>query len=314
MSNDYSITTENLTKEFDGLVAVNGIDLAVKSGEIFGLVGPDGAGKTTTLRLLTTLLRPTSGKASVGGFDTVTEATDIRKRIGYISETFNLYGDLTVIENLNFFARLHEIPSQKRDATIKKLLAFSRLEEFTLRRGEFLSGGMQKKLALACALIPEPQILFLDEPTTGVDPVSRRDFWNILSELRASGVTLFITTPYMDEAERCNTIAFMQNGRIHVLASPEEIKDLLTEVLVEIRVANPRSLIKVLREIDFIISAEMFGERIEAVLDADRASSERLLEELASMGFTDVRLEERRPSMESAFVYLVKKEEEAHQL
>lgn len=314
MNDQHKIIARKLTKVFGEIVAVDGIDLAVESGEIFGLVGPDGAGKTTTLRLLTTLIKPTSGTAAVDGLDTVKDANKIRRRIGYISESFNLYGDLTVLENLDFFAKLHQIPLAEKIALFERLLSFSKLEAFTDRRAQFLSGGMKKKLALACALIGEPRILFLDEPTTGVDPVSRRDFWNILSELRANGVTLFITTPYMDEAERCNTIAFMQNGKIMLSGTPDEIKSLITEELVEIETQKPRDLIKAMRKINSVVSAEMFGERIQAVIDTEMGSLESVEEDLSKMGFINVRLQKKRPSMESAFVYLVKKEATAHQL
>lgn len=307
---ELAVKTEALSKSFGTIKAVDSIDLAVEKGRIFGLVGPDGAGKTTTLRLLTTLLKPTSGRAIIAGFDSVRQEREIRNRIGYISEKFNLYGDLTVVENLYFFARLHQIPTGQRDEVAEKLLSFSRLEDFRDRRSEFLSGGMKKKLALACALIQEPEILFLDEPTTGVDPVSRRDFWNILSELRSSGVTLFITTPYMDEAERCNSVAFMQNGRIRMSGTPAEIKELIKEELVEIITDRPAKLIETVRRLPQVISAEMFGERIEAVLADDKGGLPGLKKSLKQEGLGRLKIESKRPSMESAFVYLTKSEEE----
>jgi len=198
--NEYVIETENLIVDFPGVRAIDGLNMRVKEGEIFGLVGPDGAGKTTTIRVLATILKPTSGAVRLWGNDIVRDAGAVRGHIGYMSQRFNLYGDLTVEENLRFFAELYGLPEAERISRTKELLRFARLEEFTGRRAELLSGGMKQKLALACTLIYRPEILFLDEPTTGVDPVSRREFWAILSELRSRGMTLLVSTPYMDEA------------------------------------------------------------------------------------------------------------------
>ncbi|OQY26734.1 MAG: hypothetical protein B6243_13845, partial [Anaerolineaceae bacterium 4572_5.2] len=183
-----------------------GLNLDVKQGEIFGLVGPDGAGKTTTIRMLVAIMLPTEGAASVTGYDTVKEAEAIKHRIGYMAQQFNLYSDLSVSENLNFFADIFAVRGKIRRERIDRLLNFARLTEFTDRRAGHLSGGMKKKLALACSLIHEPDILFLDEPTTGVDPVSRREFWDILANLHIQGVTILVSTPYMDEAERCSRV------------------------------------------------------------------------------------------------------------
>ncbi|MHB8842680.1 MAG: ABC transporter ATP-binding protein, partial [Candidatus Aquicultor sp.] len=222
--NNFIIETDNLIVDFPGVRAVDGVSVRVDEGEIFGLVGPDGAGKTTTIRVLATILKPTSGKVMLMGKDILRNARAVRGKIGYMSQKFNLYGDLTVEENLRFFADVYSLPESERRTRTKELLHFARLEEFTGRRAEFLSGGMKQKLALACTLIYEPTILFLDEPTTGVDPVSRREFWAILSELRSRGITLFVSTPYMDEAERCSTVAFMDSGRINVCDTPKSIK------------------------------------------------------------------------------------------
>ncbi|OFW34462.1 MAG: multidrug ABC transporter ATP-binding protein, partial [Candidatus Aquicultor primus] len=222
--NEHIIETENLIVDFPGVRAVDGLNISVIEGEIFGLVGPDGAGKTTTIRALSTILKPTSGSIWLWGNDIVRDASAVRGRIGYMSQRFNLYGDLTVEENLRFFAELHGLSESERKSRTKELLRFARLEEFTGRQAEFLSGGMKQKLALACTLIYQPDILFLDEPTTGVDPVSRREFWAILSELRSRGLTLFVSTPYMDEAERCSTVAFMDAGKVRVSDSSKAIK------------------------------------------------------------------------------------------
>jgi len=232
---DVVIETENLTKRFKKVTAVDRLNLDIERGEIFGLVGPDGAGKTTTFRLLTAIMNPTQGRATVAGYDTVKEAEEIKKLIGYMPQRFSLYGDLSVMENLHFFADIFEVRGTEREARIRTLLRFSRLEEFQGRRADHLSGGMQKKLALACTLVHKPEILFLDEPTTGVDPISRREFWDILSNLHLEGVTLLVSTPYMDEAERCSRVGLMFEGKMIVCDEPEKIKGLVRGEVIELR-------------------------------------------------------------------------------
>lgn len=219
-----AIQTTNLTRKFDELTAVDSLTLAVKQGEIYGLLGPDGAGKTTTVRLLTTILDATSGEAAVAGFDTAKQAEQIRARIGYVSQTFNLYPDLTVSENMDFYAQLFAIPKSEYADRKKELLHFSRLADFVDRRAGKLSGGMQKKLAVSCALVHEPEILFLDEPTSGVDPLSRIELWDILLGLFERGVTLFATTTYLDEAEHFTRVAFMDRGRVIAEDAPPALK------------------------------------------------------------------------------------------
>ncbi len=219
---EYAIEATGLSKKFGNLEAVSGLDLQICPGEIFGLVGPDGAGKTTTLRMLSTAMRQTTGQARVLGLDTATAEEKVREKIGYMPQRFSLYSDLTVEENLNFYADIYQVPKNDRPAKKAQLLAFTRLAEFTGRRGGQLSGGMQKKLGLACNLIHTPEVLFLDEPTTGVDPISRREFWRILYGL--SGVTILVTTPYMDEAERCNRVGLIREGKLLMCDTPAEIK------------------------------------------------------------------------------------------
>lgn len=220
---EFAVEALKLTKKFKGVEAVSGLDLKIRQGEIFGLVGPDGAGKTTTLRLLSTAMEQTSGEAKVLELDTRRDEEKIRDRIGYMPQRFSLYGDLTVDENLEFFADIYSVPSgEQRKARKEELLEFTNLTQFTDRPARNLSGGMQKKLGLACNLVHTPEILFLDEPTTGVDPISRREFWRIL--YRLSGVTIIVTTPYMDEAERCNRIALLREGKLLVCDTPAEVK------------------------------------------------------------------------------------------
>src|SRR6516225_7904305 len=218
------IETRDLTRKFGDLTAVDGLNLSVAAGEIFGLVGPDGAGKTTTLRMLCGLLDPTGGSATVAGHDTVREGQAVKDQIGYMAQRFGLYQDLTVDENMTFYADLFGIVGEQRKALTAQLLRMTRMEEFRGRQAGRLSGGMKQKLALMCTLLHRPQILFLDEPTNGVDPVSRRDFWTILYQLLKDGITICMTTAYLDEAERANRVGLMHKGRLIDCAPPDVMK------------------------------------------------------------------------------------------
>jgi len=218
------IQVENLTRRFGDLVAVNQLNLTVEAGEIFGLVGPDGAGKTTTLRLLCGLLDPTEGNVRVAGYDVTRDTQDVRDRIGYMAQRFGLYQDLTVQENMDFYADLFGIFGNERAELEQRLLRMTRMEPFRSRRAGQLSGGMKQKLSLMCTLLHRPEILFLDEPTNGVDPVSRRDFWTILYQLHKDGITIFMTTAYLDEAERCNRVGLMHQGKLIRCDAPEALK------------------------------------------------------------------------------------------
>ncbi len=218
------IETRNLTRRFGELVAVDHLNLAVERGEIFGLVGPDGAGKTTTLRMLCGLMDPSEGSASVAGFDVVRQSQSVKDQIGYMAQRFGLYQDLTVYENMAFYADLFGIMGADREALSARLLRMTRMEPFRGRQAGRLSGGMKQKLALMCTLLHRPQILFLDEPTNGVDPVSRRDFWAILYQLLKDGITVFMTTAYLDEAERCNRVGLMHRGKLIRCEAPEAMR------------------------------------------------------------------------------------------
>lgn len=221
---DAIIETRDLTRRFGELVAVDHLNLTVARGEIFGLVGPDGAGKTTTLRMLCGLMDPTEGSARVAGHDVARESQAVKDQIGYMAQRFGLYGDLTVAENMEFYADLFGITGAERDTLSQELLAMTRMAPFRERQAGRLSGGMKQKLALMCTLLHRPQILFLDEPTNGVDPVSRRDFWAILYQLLKDGITIFMTTAYLDEAERCNRVGLMHKGRLIRCEAPDEMK------------------------------------------------------------------------------------------
>jgi drug efflux transport system ATP-binding protein len=218
------IETHDLTRRFGELTAVDHLNLSVAQGEIFGLVGPDGAGKTTTLRMLCTLMNPTEGSAQVAGHDVVRESTAVKDQIGYMAQRFGLYADLTVAENMAFYADLFDITGETRIELSRRLLQMTRMAPFVNRQAGRLSGGMKQKLALMCTLLHRPRILFLDEPTNGVDPVSRRDFWAILYQLLKDGITVFMTTAYLDEAERCNRVGLMHKGKLIQCDEPEALK------------------------------------------------------------------------------------------
>ena len=304
------IETHNLVKQFKHVTAVNGLDLSIRRGEIFGLLGPDGAGKTTTIRMLCAIMDPSEGRASVAGFDTVKEPEEIKKRIGYMAQQFSLYGDLTVLENLTFFADIFGVKRQEREKRVVRLLEFARLTEFHKRRAAHLSGGMQKKLALACTLIHQPEVLFLDEPTTGVDPVSRREFWDILTELHLDGVTLFVSTPYMDEAERCSRVALMFEGSVIVCDAPERIKGLVEGELLELRPDRLREASQVIENLPGVLEVQTYGDLLHIFVDdaAQRASS--IQGALSSAGIAVRGLRQTRPRMEEAFISLIRKRRE----
>jgi ABC-2 type transport system ATP-binding protein len=309
MNNDqYVIETHGLTRRFKKkVVAVDGLDLSVRRGEIFGLLGPDGAGKTTTIRMLCAIMDPSEGNARVAGFDTVKQSEEIKKRIGYMAQQFSLYGDLTVLENLVFFADIFEVGREERGERIPRLLDFARLTEFKGRRAVHLSGGMQKKLALACTLIHQPEIIFLDEPTTGVDPVSRREFWDILTDLHLQGVTLFVSTPYMDEAERCSRVALMFEGQIIVCDTPERIKGLVEGELLELRPDRLREASRVIEGLPGVLEVQTYGDLLHVfVEDAERHAS-AVQKALVTAGITVQGLRQTRPRMEEAFISLIRK-------
>jgi ABC-2 type transport system ATP-binding protein len=297
-----AILTTGLRRTFGDVVAVDSLDLAVRAGEIFGLVGPDGAGKTTILRLLAGILPPTAGTARVAGHDVVAEAEQLKERIGYMSQRFGLYPDLTVRENLQFYADINGVPPREQPATMERLLGFSQLTAFQSRLAGHLSGGMKQKLGLACALVHTPRVLLLDEPTNGVDPVSRRDFWRILYQLVRDGVTIFVSTAYLDEAERCNRLALLHQGRLLGLGTPAEIKRLLPGRLLEVRTSAPRRTAALLRERLRDTSVGLFGDRVH-VTTLDPAGTEaKMVEIVREAGFEWHGLRVIEPSLEDVFV------------
>jgi ABC-2 type transport system ATP-binding protein len=301
----YAVRTSGLRKRFGDVTAVDGLDLQVAPGEIFGLVGPDGAGKTTTMRMLCGILDPTAGHAEVAGHDVLRDPEAVKRRIGYMSQRFSLYGDLTVAENLLFFANLYHVPRAERLRREEELLGFSRLTPFRRRLAQDLSGGMKQKLALACTLIHTPQVLFLDEPTTGVDPVSRRDFWKILYSLLKEGVTLFVSTPYMDEAERCNRVALMDRGRLLLCDAPEALKRRMRGDLLEI-VAQPQRQAKdLLSERPEVLGVQVFGDRLHVWVAEAARDQPALLSALAEKQIDVIASRRAAPGLEDVFVSVV---------
>lgn len=301
------ILTENLTKRFGRTLAVAGLNLAVRREEIFGLVGPDGAGKTTTIRMLAAIMNPTKGWARVAGYDTVRQAEEIKRIIGYMPQHFSLYGDLTVMENLTFFADIFDVRGEERRRRIERLLEFARLAEFKNRRAAQLSGGMQKKLALACTLIHRPQILLLDEPTTGVDPVSRREFWDIISELHLAGVTILISTPYMDEAERCSRVGLMFEGQLIVCDEPDNIKGLVTGELIELRPSDVWRAREIAAEMDGVQEVQTYGDLLHIFVDDAARRMPQVEAGLLAQGIAVEGIRQTRPRMEEAFISLIRR-------
>ncbi len=297
---DLAVETRGLGRSFEAVEAVRSLDLSVREGEMFGLVGPDGAGKTTTIRMLCGLLRPTAGRAMVLGYDVVRDAAKLKSQIGYFSQRFSLYGDLTIDENIAFFAEIHLVRDYR--ARREELLEFTRLAPFRDRLADRLSGGMRQKLALACALIHTPRIIFLDEPTTGVDAVSRRDFWKILSGLLRSGITIVMTTPYMDEAERCSRVALLAEGRLLAADTPDGVKRLMRGTVVEIVCPEIRRGFAVLRTVPGVREVQLFGDRLNAVVDDPGREMPLIVAALTAAGIPIAQTRALAPSLENVFI------------
>ncbi len=306
-----AIRTERLTKAFGNVAAVNELTFTVAEGEIFGLVGPDGAGKTTTMRLLTAIMDPTSGDAWVAGHHIAREAEAIKEDIGYMSQRFGLYPDLTVMENLDFYADIYDVPRRGRQERTDRLLAFSNLTPFKRRLAGNLSGGMKQKLGLACALIHTPRVLFLDEPTNGVDPVSRRDFWRILYQLLREKVTIFVSTAYLDEAERCSRLALIHQGSLLACGTPDEVKRLMRDTILEIRSSQPRKATTLLRGHFPAGSVGLFGDRVHLVTAEPDRAADQATAVLAAADLPIQTIRPIEPSLEDVFISVLGEEDHA---
>lgn len=299
------IQAEGLTRLFKEHRAVDALDLAIQPGELFGLVGPDGAGKTTTLRLLAGLLQINEGEGKVAGFDLRKEAESIKPLIGYMAQEFSLYAELTVVENLQFFSEIYNVDPTQVVERSERLLAFAGLTEFKQRRAEHLSGGMKKKLALACTLIHEPKILLLDEPSTGVDPVSRREFWEILTELNLSGTTIVVSTPYMDEADRCARVGLIYAGRLVICDTPMAIRSELPGDLLELQPDDWRTARGLVASLPGVIQVQTYGESLHLIVDSAEDRLPELKQALEGNGIGYRSLRPTAPRMEEAFISLI---------
>jgi len=306
LSDGAIIRAVNLSRRFGDLVAVDHVSIDVARGEIFGLVGPDGAGKTTTLRLLCGLLDPTEGEAWVVNHNVAKDLDTIKDQIGYMAQRFGLYGDLTVDENMNFYADLFGISKAERGPLMLQLLRMTRMEEFRRRQAQKLSGGMKQKLALMCTLLHHPQVLFLDEPTNGVDPVSRRDFWAILYQLVRDGLTVFVATAYLDEAERCNRVGLMNQGKLIECASPKELKRTLQEVCYEVSTPDQRTARELLQTQPGVLSVEPAGAKLHLFLSKENSTA-ALQNVLKTHGIARSDFQQIVPSLEDVFIGLIRK-------
>lgn len=304
MKTEIAVEITELSKRFGSTQAVDRLSLSVDAGEMFGLVGPDGAGKTTTIRMLCGAISPDSGDANVLGHSLAEDIVGIKQEIGYLSQKFSLYGDLTVDENIEFFAEIHNVNSYSERRN--QLLRFTRLTPFRDRLAERLSGGMRQKLALACTLIHTPKLIFLDEPTVGVDPVSRRDFWMILADLLKQGITIFLTTPYLDEAERCTRVALMNEGRIMVCDSPSKLKTLMKGSMLELVSPEIRKTYNLLKMAQGISEIQAFGDRLHLVVEDSGNSEEKIRQLLATGGIPIESIRRIAPSLENVFISMVR--------
>lgn len=302
------ITANNLVKTYGKhreILAVNNVSFSVKKGEIFGLIGPDGSGKTSIFRILTTLLLPESGSATVEGFDVIKDYKQIRNTVGYMPGKFSLYQDLSVEENLNFFATVFETTVQKNYDLIKDI--YVQLEPFKKRRAGKLSGGMKQKLALCCALIHKPTVLFLDEPTTGVDPVSRKEFWEMLKRLQAQGITILVSTPYMDEASLCDRIALIQTGKILSIDTPANISSSFPDRIFAVKAKPISGLLKALSKFPDAATSYAFGEYAHLVIKKEQPDFENNLKKyLENEGLENVVIKQIQASIEDCFIKLLK--------
>jgi ABC-2 type transport system ATP-binding protein len=299
---DPAVTLDRVTKRFGATVAVDDVSLEIRRGEMFGLIGPDGAGKTTTIRLVCGLLRATGGRLAVFGSDPVANHAAVTRSAGYFSQRFSLYGDLSIDENIAFFAEIHGLTDY--DARRNRLLDMTQLTPFRDRLADRLSGGMKQKLALACTLVHEPQLILLDEPTTGVDPVSRREFWKLLSEFLAQGITIVMATPYLDEAERCSRVGLLSGGKLLVVDTPQALRDSLPGVMLEVLARPQRAAIEALRSLPGIADIQSFGERIHVrwADDDARAASEGIERRLGEQAIDVISVREVPASLEDVFI------------
>ena len=299
---DIALGLDNVVKRYGPVTALNGLSFDVRQGEMFGLIGPDGAGKTTTIRLLCGLLHADSGTIRVLGHDPVKEHAAVTRSVGYLSQRFSLYGDLSIDENIAFFAEIHGL--WRYEERRRRLLELTQLLPFRTRLAERLSGGMKQKLALACTLIHEPRVILLDEPTTGVDPVSRREFWKLLAEFLQQGITILVSTPYLDEAERCHRVALLHEGRQLALDTPDALRRSLPGRMLELAVPDQSRAIPIITSVPDVVDVRVFGERMHVRLAADAGpeASTRVVQTLGDAGFAVSGARDVQASLEDVFI------------
>ena len=305
-TSEYAVTVENLEKRFGDFQAVNKVSFQVKRGEIFGFLGPNGAGKSTTIRMLCGILAPTAGKATVIGFDVFREAEQIKSHIGYMSQKFSLYEDLTVEENIDFYSGIYRIPKEDKKARKDWVIKMSGLEEHRNSLTAILPGGWRQRLALGCALLHKPPVIFLDEPTSGVDPISRRNFWDLIYQLAAEGVTVFVTTHYMDEAEYCDRLAMIYRGELVAIGTPDELKSrYMNADILNLECPDPFKMLQVVTGISVIKEAALFGRGLHLTVADSQAAMPVIVTALQAQKADYTRLEKIRPSLEDVFVAII---------
>ncbi len=302
-NNSNAVSVEGLEKKFGDFTAVNKISFQVRQGEIFGFLGPNGAGKSTTIRMLCGIISPSGGSGQVGGFDIITQQHFIKENIGYMSQKFSLYDDLTVEENIDFYSGIYKISGKEKSKRKEELIHLAGLGDFRQRLTRTISGGWKQRLALGCALIHRPKIIFLDEPTSGVDPITRNNFWSIIQGLAAEGITVFITTHYMDEAENCNRMVLIYRGTIIALGSPLEMKTkFMKDEVLEISVDNPEEWSQRLMQLEGVKETALFGSNIHAVVPDSAKSIAMIKNVFKSQGASFQKVEKILPSLEDVFV------------
>jgi ABC-2 type transport system ATP-binding protein len=300
-----AVALQGLEKRFGSFVAVNRLTLSVRRGEIFGFLGPNGAGKSTTIRMLCGLLHPTAGSGTVAGFDIAADPERIKQRIGYISQKFSLYEDLTVEENIDFYAGIYRLPPQRHRERREWVIAMAGLERHRRTLAANLAGGWKQRLALGCAILHEPPIIFLDEPTAGVDPLSRRSFWELIYQLADAGVTVFVTTHYMDEAEYCDRLGLIYRGELIALGTPDELKGAMREELVEVLCDRPQDALALVEGLAGVRHAALFGRGLHVVADEAGRLMPQIADCLAAAGLPVARIETAVPTLEDVFVSLI---------
>lgn len=306
MTNDIAVSVSSLEKKFGDFTAVNRISFSVKRGEIFGFLGPNGAGKSTTIRMLCGILAPTSGAGTVGGYDIVKDREAIKAHIGYMSQKFSLYDDLTAEENIDFYSGIYLIPQDKKAARKEWIIDMADLDPFRKNMTRTLSGGWKQRLALGCAIIHEPSIIFLDEPTSGVDPIARQNFWSLIKEMASKGVTVFVTTHYMDEAENCDRMALIYKGSIIALGTSEELKtDIMKNDVLRIEVPQAEDWIERIGAVQGVTETALFGTALHAVVESAAVVKGRIEELFARAGVKGCKITKIKPSLEDVFVSLI---------